>query len=125
MSLEANWQEEKKSHKVGDNPVASKDPGQIYKLYEELDGKGQFSFMRSPPCDGDPLDPFPFGWGFSRLDGIVKGEGANQRLGHNLTFHPVVPVSLVLKGFPLLILVKICSKGCIFFGRGCFLLGEW
>ena len=75
MSLEANWQEEKKNHKVGDNPVVSKDPGRIYKLYEELDGKGQFSFMRSPPCDGDPLDPFPFGWGFSRLDGMVKGEG--------------------------------------------------
>lgn len=114
MSLEANWQEEKKSHKVGDNPVASKDHGQIYKLYEELDGKGQFSFMRSSLYDGDPLDPFPFGWGFSRLDGIVrwlvKGGGAKQRLGHSLTFHPIVPVTLVLEGFPpLLTLVKIYS----------------
>jgi len=86
--------------------VDSKDPGRIYKLYEALDGKGQFSFMPSPLCDGDPLDPFPFGWG-SRLDGIVKGGGGNQRLGHSLKFYPVVPVTLVLGGFPLLTLVKI------------------
>ncbi len=46
---------------------------------------------------------------FSCLDGIGKGEGANQRLGHSLEFHPVVPVSLVLEGFSLLIMVKICS----------------
>lgn len=104
--------------------MAPKDPGRIYKLYEELDGKGQFSFMRSSPCDGDPLDPFPFGWGFSRLDGIVKGEGANQRLSHSLTFHPVVPVSLVLEGFPLLILVKICSLRMYPFWPWLFCIGR-